>query len=102
NHPPRITLNGVKGHEPLYITLRPGTSVTLNAAGTTDPNDDPMTYKWFWYPEAGRTTTASSPTVDLSASEGQRITVTPRAPGQAPVILPVTNAPALDDINKDF
>ncbi|MDZ4698344.1 MAG: DUF1593 domain-containing protein [Rhodothermales bacterium] len=48
NHPPVPAL----GH-PDTLTVRSGEIFGLNAAGTTDPDGDALSYWWFQYPEAG-------------------------------------------------
>ena len=53
NHNPRVVVNGVPGTEPLVLDAQVGTPVTLDAAGTTDPDGDTLTFTWFFYPEAG-------------------------------------------------
>lgn len=89
NHAPSVSVNGVGGHAPLFISARPGTEITLSAAGT-DPDGDQLTYTWFHYAEAG-TSTGPLADVTLSGTTGQRITVTPQSVGQAHVILTVTD-----------
>ena len=53
NHAPRVVVNGARGTEPLVLHALVGTPVTLDAAGTTDPDGHALTYTWFFYPEAG-------------------------------------------------
>ena len=53
NHNPRVALNGVRGTAPLVLDAQVGAPVTLDAAGTADPDDDALTFTWFFYPEAG-------------------------------------------------
>ncbi len=48
NHPPVPALA-----HPEEFTVRSGELFTLNAAGTTDPDGDNLSYWWFQYPEAG-------------------------------------------------
>ena len=48
NHPPVVRLA-----HPDQLSARPGDLVTLDAAGTTDPDADRLGYEWFYYPEAG-------------------------------------------------
>lgn len=53
NHPPRVTVNEDSSQEPLLLTAQPGAEVTLDAAGSTDPDGDTLRFDWFVYPEAG-------------------------------------------------
>jgi hypothetical protein len=46
-------VNGAAGQAPVMIEGRVGDTVTLDAAGTTDPDRDALTYRWFFYAEAG-------------------------------------------------
>ena len=48
NHPPVPKL----GH-PRELSAKPGERVALSAEGTTDPDGDPVSYQWFYYPEPG-------------------------------------------------
>ena len=53
NHNPRVVLNGQSGKAPVTIDARVGTPMTLDAAGTSDPDGNALRYSWFFYPEAG-------------------------------------------------
>lgn len=48
NHPPVPTLAHADN-----LTVKSGEQFHLNAAGTTDPDGDSMSYRWMQYPEAG-------------------------------------------------
>jgi hypothetical protein len=48
NHPPVPRLA-----HPDNLTVKSGQQFHLNAAGTTDPDGDSMSYRWMQYPEAG-------------------------------------------------
>ena len=53
NHNPTVVVNGTPGTAPLVLDVEVGTAVELDAAGTADPDGQPLTYTWFFYPEAG-------------------------------------------------
>lgn len=115
NHNPAVVVNGQSGKAPITIQVKPGEPVKLDAAGTTDPDGDTFTYKWFFYPEAGMGTPGQPVAtgrpvaigeggipsargggppqppsrVVLSGEDGAVITATLRTPGIAHVILAV-------------
>ncbi|MCX8157307.1 MAG: DUF1593 domain-containing protein [Verrucomicrobiae bacterium] len=53
NHPPRVVLNGDRSAKVLRLAARPGQTLTLDAAGTADPDGNELTYKWWHYQETG-------------------------------------------------
>lgn len=53
NHNPIAALNGDISKRILEITARPGETVSLSAAGSSDPDGNAVTMTWFVYPEAG-------------------------------------------------
>jgi hypothetical protein len=53
NHNPEVVVNGSAGKAPVTIDARVGVPVTLDAAGTRDPDGNGLRYRWFFYPEAG-------------------------------------------------
>lgn len=55
NHPPVVRL----GH-PRELHAKPGERVELSAEGTTDPDGDALTYRWFYYPEPGTLTVSNA------------------------------------------
>lgn len=48
NHPPLVVLDNEAD-----LKARPGTSVELSAKGTSDPDGDSLTYRWWQFQEAG-------------------------------------------------
>jgi cellulose-binding protein len=54
NHNPDVVVNGEAGKAPVLVNATVGTPVTLDAAGTRDPDADTVNYRWFFYSEAGR------------------------------------------------
>lgn len=56
NHPPAVALNG-----PREIEARIGDTVVLSVTAR-DPDDDRLSYRWFYYPEAGSFVIASGRT----------------------------------------
>jgi len=53
NHNPVVVVNGKAGTAPIEIEAAVGQPVVLDAAGTTDPDGQPLKYSWIYYPEAG-------------------------------------------------
>jgi len=123
NHNPDVVVNGAAGKAPVLLEAKAGVALTLDAAGTRDPDGNALAYRWFYYPEGGTgipgQPVAVGPEVPIggggsrdeggipSAPEGgakepparvtlagastPRVTVTPRVPGTAHVILAVTD-----------
>src|SRR5215510_2429082 len=121
NHNPVVIVNGDTGKAPLWLPATAGVPLTIDAAGTGDPDGNALTYRWFFYPEAGTgipgRPVSTGPAVAIggggnrdqggipSAPEGgppepparvtltdamtPRVTVTPRVPGTAHIILEV-------------
>lgn len=48
NHPPVIILN-----QPDHLTVKSGEGFGLDAAASSDPDGDSISFLWFEYPEAG-------------------------------------------------
>ena len=52
-HRPVAVLNGRPGSEILRLDARSGGVIGLDAAGSSDPDGNTLTYEWFVYGEAG-------------------------------------------------
>jgi hypothetical protein len=53
NHNPVVVVNGQDGTAPIVMDAEVGKSITLDAAGTRDPDGQTLHYRWFHYAEAG-------------------------------------------------
>ncbi len=53
NHNPSAAFNGIPSTRPHFISLRKGSRVIISAEGSSDPDLDSLSYKWYLYPEAG-------------------------------------------------
>jgi hypothetical protein len=53
NHNPLVVVNGQPGKGPVTIDAKVDVPIALDATGTRDPDGHPVTYRWFFYPEAG-------------------------------------------------
>jgi hypothetical protein len=56
NHNPVVIINGNATKDVAHVKAEPGTVVKLSAVGTSDPNKNNLTFRWFLYKEAGRYT----------------------------------------------
>ena len=53
NHNPEVVVNGTPGKRPVLVSATAGAAFIIDAAGTRDPDGHPLTYRWFFYSEAG-------------------------------------------------
>lgn len=105
NHNPVLVVNGQAGTAPVEITADPGQTVSIDAAGSEDPNGGNLHYKWWIYQEAGLTGTHTTDvTIDNAAARHAQVFVKSlcrepwlpgilpcRGEGVAHIILEVTN-----------
>ncbi len=105
NHAPIVVVNGQAGTDPVEMKTEAGQTVTLDSAGSKDPDGQPLHYKWWVYEEAGLSGThgasvsiakATSQQAQLSVISPCRETWIPglipcRGDGEAHVILEVTD-----------
>jgi hypothetical protein len=86
NHPPVVKLAHAAD-----LNVRPGDKVSLSAAGTTDPDDDALTYRWWQYHEADSAESQVA-IANANADASQASFVVPNEPGkQVHIILEVTD-----------
>ena len=53
NHNPLLVVNGKPGTDPIELDADAGQTVTLDSAGSSDPDGQKLRYKWWVYSEAG-------------------------------------------------
>ena len=51
NHHPIAVVNGDTSRTVLQVSAAPGSMVDLNAVGSSDPDEDVLTYSWSFYQE---------------------------------------------------
>ena len=57
NHNPVAVVNGNAGTAPIELEIEAGKTMKLEAQGSSDPDNQSLSYKWFVYAEAGLTGT---------------------------------------------
>jgi len=77
NHHPIAVINGDETKQVLEVSAAPGSTVNLSATGSSDPDGDSLSYKWFFYRDPG--TYKKSVTIDNSKT----ITPTVHVPSDA-------------------
>ncbi len=53
NHRPVLVVNGSPGTSPIEMEAAPGQTITLDAAGSSDPDGQKLHFRWWVYAEAG-------------------------------------------------
>jgi hypothetical protein len=79
NHSPTLVVNGVGGTGVNRLDVRVGQAVTLDAAGSRDPDGHKLAYRWFHYPEAGFVPGVNLAAVTLADADSPKVTVTATA-----------------------
>lgn len=73
NHAPQLRLNGNDGMRPVEIDGCPGAPITLSARGSSDPDGDALSFRWWWYRDASG---LYAPDAHLSKDGGEETSVT--------------------------
>lgn len=101
NHPPRAGYRGDTSRQVVSLSARPGEVVRLDAAGSTDPDGNGLSYRWSVYPEAG--TYRGAVAVDAGTAREASLRLPADAAGKTVhVILEVTDegSPALTSYRR--
>ncbi len=73
NHAPVAVLNGQAGTDVMTVTAAAGTTVALSANGSSDPDGNSLSYRWWQYREAD--STGASVSISGSTSKQASFTV---------------------------
>lgn len=76
NHHPVISINGSAALAPLKLNVEAGSTFTLNAAKTLDPDGDRLTFRWFQYKEPGTNdwnVAGKVPALNVNTAQGGRL-----------------------------
>jgi hypothetical protein len=82
NHHPVAVLNGDKGNGIIRLTAKTGDAIELDASGSGDPDNDPLRYSWWVYPEAGRTPYGRELPIENADAETITLTIPSDAKGR--------------------
>lgn len=73
NHHPVISINGQGGLAPIHIEADAGSTITLDASATYDPDGDKLCFKWYQYREPSAIQTYHTPEVANLEIKSQNI-----------------------------
>lgn len=79
NHQPIAVVNGNTSRQVLYVSAVPGSNVTLDAAGSSDPDSDSLIYNWSFYDEPS--SYDGSVAIDNSSSPTAKLVIPEDAAG---------------------
>jgi Cellulose-binding Sde182, nucleoside hydrolase-like domain/Cellulose-binding protein Sde0182, C-terminal domain len=82
NHNPVLVVNGKPGTDIIELDADAGQTVTLDAAGSSDPDGQKLRYKWWVYSEAGLNGTHGAD-VTISGEDQPQAKVTVHSPCRA-------------------
>jgi hypothetical protein len=80
NHHPVAVVNGDTSRRVLEVTASVGSSVTLDARGSSDPDDDSLVYSWSFYKEPS--SYDESVTIESREDASATVSVPPNASGK--------------------
>ncbi len=89
NHEPSAVLNGDPSRRVITLQAKAGERVRLSARGSSDPDGDRLSYRWYRYPET--VGPASAVAIDGAASADASLVV-PQGAGELHVILEVRDS----------
>ncbi len=79
NHPPHIAIAGFVSGNTIRTTIKEGEAVSFDAAASSDPDRNRLSFKWFSYAEAGVEPGVVLSDVEISTSGKSRATITATA-----------------------
>ncbi|TWT35090.1 hypothetical protein KOR42_52160 [Thalassoglobus neptunius] len=81
NHHPVAVVNGDTSRRILQVTAAPGSTVDLNAVGSSDPDKDPLTFAWSFYKEPSSCKEAVE--IEDASAASSKVTVPENAAGKS-------------------
>lgn len=76
NHNPRAIVNGAAGLAPVTVEGVAGAALKISAKGTTDPDGNALSYRWWQYAEPSDVPGDPSPKLKIADAESADCTVT--------------------------